>query len=260
MIDEDELAIIDGLQPTQDIVSKGEAHPSFSSRINNYGQINMTQDELARLQQSIVDSEENSKVLPELFADPSLQTRQLKAQTCNLFYEYEGDWSAMSRDPRCPSSETLRRYWLDERFRACIKAFDEVLTLRAKSVVSKLMLNENAPPMVQLEAATRWLRANDANTWDPGVRKQIVANKGTLANSFFNKAISEKDVLESLVHDPFSKVPQNIRNQLAEAIGEEPKQLEAQSLPIHDAPVISHIMPDDPFGAPGSNNIKKEEQ
>lgn len=228
-------------------ISVGHPHPTFSKKANNYGQIAMSEEEFRNLQEYLTSEENKGKCLPSFFQDSDMGVRVMKANMVNMFYEYEGDWIRMRRDPRCVSDVTLARYWHDEKFRACIKAYDDIFTLKAKGVITSLMSDEGIPPMVRLEAATRLLRAQDANNWDPGVRKQIVANKGSLQNTFLSKIATNDDVLKTLLNDPFSPLPDAVKEQIRIST-EQAKKLLPDAIEIATQPTP------DPFSIDDSND------
>lgn len=208
--DERDVPLMDALAEAYDsraspFVSTGHQAPALSARFNNFGQISMTPEEAQALKNYLITEEGVSECPENIFNDPDAGTRRLKAVMVNLYYEYEGRWDDVRRDPRSVSWQTLQRYWQDERFRACIFAFYSVFNLRAESVISSFITDESLPPMVRLNAAQVWLRANDGEKWDPGIRKQVVANRGSIANTLFSKAVTQEDVLKTVMTDPFMK-------------------------------------------------------
>ena len=222
-------------QESGEYVSKGSEVPKLvfdqkDRNLNNYGLIPMTAEEYERLQYQIIPKEnEESKCRPEYFSDRDIGVRHTKAQMVNLYNEYGGSWQKMRSDARCVGDATLRRYWTDPIFRACIMAFDDIFTLKAKSVITDLMDDDDSK--VRLAAASRWLEANEPEKWNSGVQKQIMANKGSLQNTLFQKIVSEKDFKQTIAQDPFFQ---------KQAIGD---RLDTQT-----SQVVSTVMPKDPFG------------
>lgn len=166
----------------------------------------------------------------EMFPNDSLRLAAIKALMVNLYFEYAGNWKMVLGDERSVSHRTLSRYWQDPTFRAHIEALQPVLLLKAKGVVMDLMHNAKSE-MVRLNAATRWLEAYDGETWDRGVRRQIVANKGTIANTLFSKAIKQEDYWRQIMEDRFA--PMQFREAARAMLAAEglpvPEQLEAPS-------------------------------
>ncbi len=228
----------------KEFVSQGIETPALDfrtkSNAKDYGVIPFTPNELKSIEQAIFDEEMEAKCKPELFKDEDRNVRFLKAEMINLYYELEGDWNLMRKHPKCVGTGTLKRYWMDPVFRACIMALDELLTLEGEGVVKELMRHA-ADPRVKLEAAKSWLRAKKPEEWNPAVQKQVVANKGSLQNTLFKNLVSQEEFKKMLATDPFSPLPEAARLAMQQTEVKEPvvEPLEAQ--------VISNTMPVDPF-------------
>ncbi len=220
-------------------VSIGSETPATPTIHNHerkdYGHIPYGKEEIASLQ-NIISSNDSAHCPSDLFDDAIAHTRNNKAATVDLYYEYDGNWGQMRRDHRCPDHRTLQDYWKDSKFRACIYALDDMFTLEAESIIKNLARN-SMDERVQLEASTRWLRAKKPEEWNPAVQKQIVANKGSLTQTFFKQLVSQEEFKKTLLEDPFSPV-------LAQKISE---KIEALPLPEMIEEVIVKNMPSDPF-------------
>ncbi len=230
-------------------ISQGPALPAlptqFSGADKEYGAIPLNQEQYQTLQQVLADEEMRSQCLPDLFDDLDRHVKVNKARIVNLYYEHEGDWNQMRRDHRCVGYTTLKVYWADPKFRACIMALDDTFTLESESII-KGLARHSTDERVRLEAATRWLRAKKPEEWNPAVQKQIVANKGSLQQTFFKQLVSQEDFVKTLSNDPFSPLPEEARKLLAGTPTPPPQS--DPLLTLTPPEVIAQTMPDDPFG------------
>lgn len=151
------------------------------------------------------------------FNDQDIQVRHNKALMVNLYFEYGGNWAKVFKDSRAVSRRAFAVYWRDDLLRSYIKALDPILMLEARGVVCKVML-ESEDDKAALAAALAFLSAHDARTWDKGVRKQIVANKGSLESALFNRVISDDEIINGFIKDRLNKLPEDVRTALAESI------------------------------------------
>lgn len=163
----------------------------------------------------IVDKE--SRCLPSEFQDSSPDVRYHKALMVNLYFEYGGNWRKVFKDRRAVGKRTMQRYWTDDIFRAKIEALDPLLVLEAKGVVVHLF-NEAEDEKVQLAAALRFLEQADGQNWDRGIRRQVVANKGSLQNTILSKVITDEEYLEVFIKDKLNKLPPAYREALRAGI------------------------------------------
>lgn len=154
------------------------------------------------------------------FADKDAGVRHWKAVMVNLYFEYGGNWRRVLKDSRSVSRRTLSSYFGDEIFRARLAALDPVLALEARGVVVEIY-SEGVDEKTRLAAALRFLEYHDAVQWDKGVRKQIVANKGSLQNTLLSKAISDDEYIDVFIRDRLNRLPEPVRKSLAESMKKE---------------------------------------
>lgn len=231
------------------VLSHGHPVPKFSSEFNNYGHIEIPKEDLAEIQAFLTKEEGKCKCPPDLFSKiPDQSTRYHMAVMVDLYNQYEGDWSRVKRDPKSVSYPTLCRYWQDETFRACIKAYEDIHIVRAENVVTQLMTDDSVPPMVRLAAAKTYLEAKKSREYDAGVRKQIIANKGSLANTLFSKVVTQKDVLKTIALDPFSEVSVSVKTELLKSIGMDDSLVSAEpEIPVNADSLFPNKQLSDPF-------------
>lgn len=151
------------------------------------------------------------------FNDADVHTRNTKAVMVNLYFEYGGNWAKVFRDDRSVPRRAMAVYWRDEIFRSYIEALDPILMLEARGVVVEVW-KDGLDEKARLAAALQFLQAYDAKQWDRGVRKQIVANKGSLQNTLFTRIVSDDEVINSFIKDRLNKLPEGVRNALSEAV------------------------------------------
>lgn len=180
----------------------------------------LTRDEFSRLteeeRQEITEAIANnglervSRCVPSDFRDPEVIVRVNKAKMVNLYFEYGGNWAKVFRDKRSVSRRTMAVYWSDELFRAYIAALDPILNMEARGVVVEVW-KDGLDEKARLAAALQWLAMSNPYEWDKGVRKQVVANKGSLQSALFNRVISEEEFLNAFLKDKLNKLPDNVR-------------------------------------------------
>ena len=151
------------------------------------------------------------------FNDASIEVRNNKAMMVNLYFEYGGNWMKVFRDPRSVSRRAMAVYWCDDIFKEYIRALDPILMLEARGVVVEVW-KDGLDEKARLAAALRFLEQADAYNWDRGVRKQVVANKGSLQSALFNKVISDEEFLNTYIKDKLNKLPDDVRNALSGAL------------------------------------------
>lgn len=167
------------------------------------------------------------------FHDENTGTRHIKAMMVNLYFEYGGNWAKVFRDPRSCSRRAMAVYWRDPLFQSYIEALTPILMLEARGVVCEVMA-EGLDEKARLAAAIQFLQAHDAKTWDKGVRKQIVANKGSLQSALFTRVISDDEVLDTFIKDRLNKLPDDVRAILADSLSkpvEQPRQVQTIDMP-----------------------------
>jgi hypothetical protein len=163
--------------------------------------------------------------LPSMFPNNRREKAYNKAQVLNLFVVHGGNWKAVVEDPNCPvTRERINIYLGDEDFREYIDRLYPFITMRAVGTVIELMDCES--DSVRLQAALRWLEAHEGEKWDKGIRKQIVANKGSIATEIFAKAVNQESFLEALSKDPF--MPETVKQAVSGLINEKPKAIEGE--------------------------------
>lgn len=150
------------------------------------------------------------------FNDADVAVRNIKATMVNLYFEYGGNWAKVFKDDRSCSRRAMAVYWRDDIFRGYVEALDPILMLEARGVVVEVW-KDGIDEKARLAAALQFLQAYDAKQWDKGVRKQIVANKGSLQSALFNRVISDEEFLNTFVKDRLNKLPEGVRTALSEA-------------------------------------------
>lgn len=188
----------------------------------------MSEEEFDEFQQEIIEDGQRreSRCLPSDFQDHDPNVRHQKAIIVNLYFEYGGNWQKVLRDNRAVSRRTLAIYWTDELFRAKIAALDPILTMEARGVVVEIM-QEGQDEKTRLAAALRWLEQADGDSWDRGIRRQRIANKGSIANTFA-RAITDEEYLTTLAKDKLNRLPEAARKAILDAIREENRELETE--------------------------------
>lgn len=151
------------------------------------------------------------------FKDADIGVRNMKATMVNLYFEYGGNWAKVFKDDRSCSRRAMAIYWRDDLFRAYIEALDPILMLEARGVVVEVW-KDGVDEKARLAAALQFLQAYDAKQWDKGVRKQIVANKGSLQSALFNRVISDDEFINTFVKDRLNKLPDNVRAALEQEV------------------------------------------
>lgn len=154
-----------------------------------------------------------SRCTPEEFQDKDAGVRYCKAVMINLYFEYGGNWRKALKDPRSVSSRTLRSYWADDLFRAKIEALQPIIVLEAKGVVIELF-RDGVKEEVRLAAALRILEAYEGEVFDRGVRKQIVANRGSIQNTLLARAISDEEYIKGFISDKLNSLTDDAREAL----------------------------------------------
>lgn len=157
------------------------------------------------------------------FNDASIEVRQNKAMMVNLYFEYGGDWMKVFRDSRSVSRRAMVVYWRDDIFRGYISALDPILMLEARGVVVEVF-KDGLDEKARLAAALRFLEQADAYNWDKGVRKQVVANKGSLQSALFNRVISDEEFISTYIKDRLNKLPDDAREALEAVFSSPPSE------------------------------------
>jgi len=163
-----------------------------------------------------MESEQKSdEILPEIpqvysheFGDVDLGMAHNMALMINLYVQHDGIWNRVLKDPRSVTKDSLLRYLKIPAFRQKINEVLPLLVQVAKGIVVEGM--QLAPRWSdRLNAAFRFLEAHEGDVWDRGIRKQIVANKGSIANTLFKEAVSSKEFWGQMSKDPFA--PEAVR-------------------------------------------------
>lgn len=180
----------------------------------------MSDEQLSEIEHETIaaPAHRESRCLPSDFKDLDGNVRYYKAMMVNLYCEYGGNWTKVFKDKRSVSNRTLALYWADENFRARIHALDPVLTLAARGVVVEIMEDPNVDEKVRLAAALRWLEYADGENWDKGIRRQRIANKGSIATALM-KNVSDQEYLEVFARDRLNKLPDDARKAILDALG-----------------------------------------
>lgn len=183
--------------------------------------------------------ERQSLCIPADFNDKDASVRYYKALMVNLYMEYGGNWAKVFKDHRSVSRRTMASYWADEKVRIKVAALDPILEMEAKGIVVEVF-KEGIDEKARLAAALRFLEFRDATGWDRGIRKQIVANKGSIANTLISRKVTDEEFLATLVKDRLNKLPEEARVAIAQA-------LETRQLP-EPIPVQGEVVPTAGFG------------
>jgi hypothetical protein len=182
------------------------------------------------------------------FKDADVAVRNIKATMVNLYFEYGGNWAKVFKDDRSCSRRAMAVYWRDDLFRSYVEALDPILMLEARGVVVEVW-KDGLDEKARLAAALQFLQAYDAKQWDKGVRKQIVANKGSLQTALFNRVISDEEFINTFVKDRLNKLPENVREALSNATSQpEQRQLPPSEVVSSMIGVADITKLKDPFG------------
>lgn len=208
----------------------------------------LSEEERLEIEKEIAESGLNSlsRCLPSDFNDPDPGVRHKKAVMVNLYFEYGGNWNKVFKDSRSCSRRAMVVYWRDELFRAYIAALDPILMLEARGVVVEVW-KDGLDEKARLAAALRYLEQADAYNWDRGVRKQVVANKGSLQSALFNRVISDEEFIGTYIKDKLSKIPDNAREALASLLSSQPEQQALPANPPQNIQVADMSKLRDPF-------------
>ena len=184
--------------------------------------------------------ERQSLCLPSDFEDKDPNVRYYKALMVNLYMDYGGNWAKVFKDHRSVSRKTMANYWMDEKFRIKIAALDPILCMEARGVVIEVF-KEGVDEKARLAAALRYLEFSDGANWDRGIRRQVVANKGSIANTLLSRKVTDEEFLATLVKDRLNKLPEGARAAISQA-------LETRELP-EPIPVSGEVVgSEDRFG------------
>lgn len=190
----------------------------------------LTPAEREEIEKEIVENGWNSlcRCTQADFEDEDVDVRNRKAIMVNLYFEYGGDWARVFRDSRSVSRRAMAVYWRDDLFRSYIQALTPVLLLEARGVVVEVF-REGLDEKARLAAALATLAALEPTTWDKGVRKQIVANKGSLESALFSRVISNDEVITGFIKDRLNKLPDDVRAALSQSLEKPAPQTQQQA-------------------------------
>lgn len=139
--------------------------------------------------------------MPADFPEKDAVTAFLMARTVNLYFKHSGDWREVQNDYSAPSRKQIAEFLKDPDFMMQVEAFSVFKKAEMESVVLEIAAKGDSSS-ARLAAATRYLEATDPEKWDRGVRKQIVANKGSVSNSYMTANITVNHFVEALSRDP----------------------------------------------------------
>lgn len=226
----------------QDNIAEGAAMcfgPKHMEQRYDFSQL--SPQELTEIEEQVANNGHDrvSRCLHSDFKDPDIRVREAKALMVNLYFEYGGSWPKVFRDGRSVSRRTMAIYWRDELFKAHIAALDPIIEMEARGVVVDVF-RDGQEEKNRLAAALQFLAMSDPMHWDKGVRKQVVANKGSLTNALFSRVISDEEFLTTFLKDRLNGLPDNMRDAIQKNL------VEAPALPMFDEAPPDTIRAADP--------------
>lgn len=224
----DEEMITPGSEVIKDINAQEKVgthfQKSFVAKADERGiGYKLSPEERAEIEREVAENGWNSicQCTQADFNDEDISVRQTKATLVNLYFEYGGNWAKVFKDSRSCSRRAMAVYWRDDLLKSYIRALDPILLLEARGVVVEVW-KDGLDEKARLAAALRFLEAHDPYTYDRGVRKQVVANKGSIESALFSKVISDEEFLNSYIKDKLNKLPDNVREALEGSLSEKP--------------------------------------
>jgi hypothetical protein len=159
-------------------------------------------NEIKKLRRKDVRSvRKSSRCMPSDFPGKDSVTAFMMSRAVNLFFKHNGDWSEVTKDYAGPSRRQLAGFLKDPEFMMQVEAFSIYKTAEMESVIMNEAKNGDSSA-ARISAADKYLQAKKPEEWDRGVRKQIVANKGSVSNSYMTANITVNNFYEALSRDP----------------------------------------------------------